>query len=336
MPSTWRPRWFNSTLLLLDELAVSIDPKGLEGSGDLVLISHAHGDHVAGFRLRGLKVCSEATAELYHAQFGRSVSAKLQQLPSKLHFESLELRLEEAGHLLGASQFQLYHPEMGCLTYTGDLNVEGSIIHRPPPVLDCDVLVVDATFGHPLLKFPPRQELYEEVVKWVSRTVEEGYTPVLHAHSVGKAQEVVKVLNEYLGLEPLVHPKVARVSEVYLKHGVSLRFKSLKPPLEEGLKGCEVFVAPLLHRPLRAPLKKMRNAVVTGWASVFSYSAFDKAFPLSGHSGFPELVSYIEATGARRVYTLGYYAEEMAGWLRKRCRLEAEALSGRHERARES
>ncbi len=325
----WGPRWFKSIIILLDELSVSIDPQSPSGGGDLILISHAHSDHVAGFRSKGVKVCSEATAELYKAQFKRSVEAKLHPLPSWTHFDDLELRLEESGHVLGSSQFQLKHPERGQLTYTGDLNVEGSILHRPPPVLECDELVVDATFGHPHLKFPPRERLYEELAKWVVKASREGCTPVLYAHPLGKAQEVIKVLNEYVGLEPLVHPKVARVCEVYVKHGVKLGFRPMEP-LRGGLDGkCEAFIAPLSPRPLKAPFKEVKNAVVTGWASVFSYAAFDKSFPLSSHSSFPELVSYVESSRTKKVYTVGYYAEEMASWLRKRRGLEAEALASR-------
>jgi len=325
MPLSWGPRWFKSVLILLEDLSISIDPQGSSDVGDIVLISHAHGDHVAGFKSQGVKVCSEATAELYRAQFKKKVEARLQQLPSALSFGDLEIRLAEAGHVLGSSQFQLLHPERGCLVYTGDLNVDGSIIHSPPPVLSCDELVVDATFGHPLLKFPLRNGLYSEISKWVSKTIQEGYIPVLHAHPLGKAQEVIKVLNEYLGIEPVVHPRIARINQVYIKYGVDLAFKTLNP-LYEGVRG-EAYIAPISPRPLPTPFSKVKNAVVTGWALVFNFSAFDKAFPLSNHSGFPSLIEYVSSSGAKKVYTIGYYAEEMASWLRRRG-VAAESMTG--------
>ncbi|RLF12523.1 MAG: hypothetical protein DRJ98_00045 [Thermoprotei archaeon] len=330
MDPTWTVQWFKSILILLDDLSVSIDPSSSIGGGDYVLISHAHGDHVAGFRSKGSKICSSLTAELYSVCYGGRVNeATLLHLPAALKLDSLSIELKEAGHILGSAQFLLSHPEHGVLVYTGDLNVEGSIVTSPADVLNCDVLIVDATFGHPHLKFPPRERLYESIATWTQSVVNAGGTAVLYAHPLGKAQELVKVLNQYVDIEPAVHPKIAKVNEVYAKAGVKLRYIEEDREVREALRGGGAYIVPLRPRPSKLEAANPYKAVVTGWAAVFEYNAFDKAFPLSGHSSFPTLIEYVKQVGARRVYTLGYYAEEMANWIRKRLRIEACSLASR-------
>ena len=303
----------------MESEAISIDPTSHEGGGDLVLISHAHSDHVAGFRLRAAKLCSPQTARLYTVYYGGSIAGAVHMEP-RFRDDEVEVELRDSGHVLGSSQFRIYHREHGSLVYTGDVNLEGSIISGPGEVLECDELVIDATFGDPRLRFPPREELYEEIVRWVGSVTSSGGTAILYAHPVGKAQELIKLLNEYMGVDPIIDDRVYLATKVYEEAGYRLSYVPLRA--REAVKalreGGHVLITPLRVRPKPMGAARPSTAIVTGWAAVFSYSSFDRSFPLTSHSGPNLLAEYVEGSGAKTVYTVGYYAEEMSRWLRRR------------------
>jgi putative mRNA 3-end processing factor len=55
--------------------------------------------------------------------------------------------------------------------------------------------------------------------------------------------------------------------------------------------------------------------MLSGWAidrSARQSFGSDEAIPLSDHADFAQLVSYAEATGARRIFTVHGFAEELA------------------------
>ncbi|MCC6023886.1 MAG: MBL fold metallo-hydrolase, partial [Thaumarchaeota archaeon] len=62
------------------------------------------------------------------------------------------------------------------------------------------------------------------------------------------------------------------------------------------------------------------------WALRYRPSGFDAAFPLSGHADFSGLVRYAEESGAKQIYLVHGFADELAKHLRRRG-LRAEALS---------
>lgn len=331
MSSPWLIKWFHSTLILLEELSLSMDPMSMNGGGDVVLITHAHGDHVAGFRSKSIKICSSPTAELYLAYYRKDDIAgevKLLDPPSYLKLDDLRIEPKEAGHILGSNQFLLSHPSYGLLVYTGDLNVEGSIVSRPAEFLKCDELIIDTTFGHPSINFPPRERLYEEIVSWVKRVAGEGCIAMLYAYPLGKAQELVKLLNEYASIEPMVHSTIARVNKVYERTGVKLRYvmEDLCREFKDGSRG-GIYILPIRCFKPDVKLPKAYRAIFTGWAAKFSFSCFEKAFPLSSHSPYPLLMEYIAQTGARRVYTLGRYAREASKQIQKKLEIKAYPLS---------
>ncbi|RLF15543.1 MAG: hypothetical protein DRJ97_03650 [Thermoprotei archaeon] len=302
----------------MDSESISIDPLSHEGGGDLVLISHAHGDHLAGFKSKGVKLCTPETVRLYTTYYKGFVSQDV-VLSRFFRDDEVAIQLHSSGHILGSAQFHLQHREYGSLVYTGDLNLEGTIINGPGERLECDEIVIDATFGHPHLRFPSRDRLYDEISSWVREVVKEGGTAVLYAHPIGKAQELVKLINEYLGLDPLVDNRIALVNKIYEEAGVKLSYLPLshREAIDSLRKGGCALITSLRVRPKAISAAKPSSAIVTGWATVFSYVLFDKAFPLSAHSSFPLLLEYVKSSGAKTIYTVGYYAEEMSKYLRK-------------------
>lgn len=335
MSLPWSLHWFNGILLLTASKAVSFDPVTPSTDVDVVLISHAHGDHVAGFRSPRPKITTAPTLELYEARHARKVQHVL-----PVFFDSQRTRLEEvtvetydAGHILGSSQF-LFTSHDNNIAYTGDLNREKTVVTEPAATLECDELIVDATFGHPDVKFPPRQESYTEIVHWSWEMLSEGRIPVFFAYEIGKAQELVRLFNEYSGVDVVVEDSIHRMCTVYERYGITLRCTSRAS--EEGqelLKRRDC----ILVVPTRTSLHTARQygdiatAVTTGWSLLYNYRAYDRAFPLSSHCDFDHLLMFTKESRARRVYPFGSHAKEFAYWLNKKSGIGATPLYQRRD-----
>jgi putative mRNA 3-end processing factor len=238
----------------------------------------------------------------------------------------LEIELFPAGHMLGSAQIRVRTPP-GDLVYTGDLCLDGSRTAERAQVVPCDVLVIDATFGHPRCAFPPRAEAEAHLLAWVRGCFARGATPVLYASEAGKAQELLKLLGDH-GIISRVHAGIYGVCRLYRECGVELSgVKRFRGTPATG----EVVIFPPRLQGSRAisALKKIRTAVATGWAMVPERRArlgVDETFPLSGHADFPALLRYVDLARPSRVYAFGAHAEEFADVLRGRG-IEASVLA---------
>jgi hypothetical protein len=70
-----------------------------------------------------------------------------------------------------------------------------------------------------------------------------------------------------------------------------------------------------------AAIRNRRTAYISGWAldrgAAWRFGTHT-CFPLSDHADYPELMEYVERTGARTIHTLHGFAEEFAADLRLR------------------
>jgi putative mRNA 3-end processing factor len=242
----------------------------------------------------------------------------------------LTLELFPAGHVLGSAQLRVTRNGVA-LGYSGDLCLEPTLTAERAEVVECDVLVLESTFGLPRYVFPPKDEVLAAVRRFVDDALADGATPVLLGYALGKAQEILKFLGE-AGYRCRAHPVVHAIDKVYQAQGVSLPNVELLGP--EGPHPGEVVVAPP-HLARTSPILRIRNrrtAVLTGWAidGRRGFRGVDAAFPLSDHADFPSLLRYARATGAARVLTIHGYARELATALRREG-LRAEPLVEREQ-----
>ena len=144
---------------------------------------------------------------------------------------------------------------------------------------------------------------------FVEKTLGQGKTPVLVAAALGEAQDVVR----YLGGRHVLrlHPTAFRACEVYVAQGVPSQ--GFVPLGGEG----DVVVVPPTARLSRLGLGEHRVCTLSGRA-VDGIASADEALPLADHAGFEDLLDCAVRSGARRVYTIDGYAEELARQLRNR------------------
>jgi putative mRNA 3-end processing factor len=265
---------------------------------DLCFISHAHVDPVGPHKKI---LASEPTAALLRRKIGRG-KALTSPFYRRFSLGELDLELHPAGHMLGAAQVRIAR-EGSRLVYTGDFQLEPSHTAGKAEVLECDVLVMRATYGLPRHVFPDRREVEAEMVAWAKRTLDNGEQPVFFAPPLGKAPELASILSQH-GLPVRVHKSIHQVCRTYRALGVRLdnvRCFRISPG-----KG-EVIIFPPHLRQSKAitRLKCVRSCVATGRALDAKEQSPDTAFVISGHADHPALLRYARESGAGKIRLTG-------------------------------
>ena len=265
---------------------------GLDCSkGDVSFLSHAHGDHTGGLKRKETLISSEETLAL---------GALSAQPHSGNGFSLLD-----AGHILGSRQF-FAEADGSSFLYSGDFRLKDGIFGKGAELREADHLVVECTYGSPGFRFPDPFEVYDQISKWVSSNNDS--ILLMGAYNLGKAQEVIRVLNKYSSITPVVTPEAEHFNKVYEKFGHKLdRAVVGTEEAEEIMRGGFIAVVPtrLARRSFASRLssafgRRVLTAAVTGWVLSHRVNA-DARFPLSDHSDFHDIISYVEAVNPRKI-----------------------------------
>lgn len=282
-------------------------------------VSHAHSDHVGR---HAAILCSRVTASLLRARYNIP-EHRLQ--PVDFHVpvvrEGFRLRLLPAGHIAGSAMLHVTRiRDNATLLYTGDFKLRGGRTVEPATLMAADTLIVETTFALPVYQFPSPMEVEAGVLRFVNDAIADGETPVLLAYALGKAQEVVALLEEN-DIPVLQHAAVAEMTDACRAAGV----ENLRPPVvfDGHAPAGHVIVAPphAVRTKAFLGLKAKRCAMLSGWALKpgmrYRYgSAF--MLPLSDHADHPALLECLRRVRPKRVLTVHGHTREFAAELRGR------------------
>lgn len=281
---------------------------------DLAFISHAHADYMGKNRRI---LATDKTVKILTRGTGR-IEALTSPYKRSFTLGPLELEMHPAGHVLGSAQLLIVRNGRRMI-YTSDPNTRVTATAERGAPVPCDVLVVPATYGLPRYRFPPREEVLEQIKKFIDDCLEDRATPVLIANQIGTSQELMYVLGK-AGYRLRVHRSIFDVAKVYRDLGVAMpnsrRFQG-SPAKDEV-----VLFPPILrkHASIRK-LRKFKTALITGRAVDEGFvlrSRVEAAFPLSDCVDHQELLEFIEGTGASEIYLSEGYVEELSAELRTR------------------
>ncbi|MFH1239623.1 MAG: MBL fold metallo-hydrolase [Candidatus Diapherotrites archaeon] len=289
-------------------------------------ITHAHSDHVA-LNKKSKYLMSHATKDLVEARYGPIENCQTADFGEKIPINGCSLSMHNSGHILGSSQILVENNKKSeRIVITSDFKLQDSLFMKRGEVLDSDILVIECTFGIPCFEFPEREETYNEMGTWIKQNAKQGLV-LLAGYSIGKAQELTAVCNEYAGIAPLVHDSVFEINKIYENHSVHLG-DYIK--LNHNLKESNVIIIPpsLVKKGLAQSLsystgKKIFTAFATGWQRGSSY---DKLFSLSDHADFSQLMQYVKESNPKLVLTMHGYDKEFAAYVQRRLKIPARAL----------
>jgi len=276
------------------------------------IVTHAHSDHV-GRHHRW--VVSPGTALLAIRRW-KARAVEVRRFGEPWTEDGVDVTLLPAGHILGSAMVLLERAGTRIL-YTGDFRLEPSATAEPCHPVAADVLVMECTFGEPRYRFPRRESVLDQLDQFIAEARRDGATPVMLAYSLGKAQEVARLIGARghdVVLVDEAHDMLLAYREAGVTFGRCARF--------DGTLGeRDVLIAPPT-RSLAATLRQVRRprtAFLSGWAMGGApwRPSCDASFAISDHADFDELVRLVETVKPRQVFTL-HGPDRFASHLRER------------------
>jgi putative mRNA 3-end processing factor len=170
----------------------------------------------------------------------------------------------------------------------------------------CDVFITESTFGLPIYRWCPDEEIFADINGWWARNVLAGRASVLTCYSFGKAQRVLSGVDPSIG-PIIVHGAVEPLNRAYRAAGVELPATEMvvdvkdKSDLKRALVICPPSAA---ASPWMRRFGDAQTAFASGWMQLRGArrrGGYDRGFVLSDHADWPGLLGAIGATGAQRV-----------------------------------
>ncbi len=300
----------------------------------LRVVTHAHADHLAGLRT-SVKRCekvlmTKATRDLIDVIEGPDALAgghvKAVDYGKATRIGDEKVTLLYADHIVGAAQVLVEEANGARVGYTGDFRLEGT------PVLDCDTLVVEATYGDPSCRRSFGVDVRELLVSMVERQLKDGAVYIFGYH--GKLQEVMQILHDADVSVPFVMPdRVFKMAQVCERHGMRLGCltASWQPEAREML-GENLPCVAFYHMNSRGTVGLGGSRIcVSGWefhSACRQIGENEHVVALSDHSDFDGLVEYVRRAKPKRVITDNYRScgEPLAREIRRRLGIPASAM----------
>jgi hypothetical protein len=197
---------------------------------DAVIISHAHLDHCGfvpflyKYGYDGPVYCSEPTSvlmtllqldylDIFNKEGGHPPydqkdvrEAVLHTIPVKYQVVTdvapdIKLTLHNAGHIIGSSIVHLHIGEgLHNVVYTGDFKFGRTMLLEPATCSfpRAESLIMESTYGGPDDVMSDRETVEGKLARIVNETAERGGRVLVPTLAVGRAQEIMLVLNAYM------------------------------------------------------------------------------------------------------------------------------------------
>jgi putative mRNA 3-end processing factor len=283
---------------------------------DRAVITHAHGDHARWGHKHYL--ASSQSVNILKSRLGADIDIDGLAYGERIVHKGVTVSLHPAGHVLGSAQVRMEY-EGEIWVASGDYKVEPDKTCTPFEAVRCHTFITESTFGLPIYRWDPQQEVFDEINRWWRRNAEEGRTSVLYAYAFGKAQRVLSGLDTSIG--PIVcHGAVEPLNRVYREGGVELPQTQLVSETgKEEMKRALVLAPPsAAGSTWTRRFGDYSDAFASGWMLLRGARrrrGVDRGFVLSDHADWPGLLGAIEATGAQQVVVTHGSIPVMVRWL---------------------
>jgi putative mRNA 3-end processing factor len=295
------------------------------------VITHAHSDHAAAGC--AAYVSSAAGAAVLRRRVGPEARIDTLAYGEPRSFQGVRISLHPAGHILGSAQVRVEHAGEVWVV-SGDYKIQPDRTCEPFEPLRCDVFITESTFGLPIYRWRPQEEVFNQINGWWRENRAQGRTSIVFAYALGKAQRVIAGLDPSIG--PIAaHGAVANFVDVYREAGVPLpEVWRIDADRLKEIRGAGLVLAPPSAggSPWIRKFGEISAGMASGWMQVRGarrWRNVDRGFVLSDHADWPSLLETIRATGASRVLVTHGFTAPLVRYLRE-SGLDAQELQTRY------
>ena len=285
---------------------------------DRAIISHGHSDHAYAGHKHYL-CTDEAMPVIRHRLFlGDNM---IQTLPygEAITINGVSFSFHPAGHIPGSAQVRVEH-QGEVWVFSGDYKLQDDGISVPFSPQRCHVFITESTFGLPIYKWKPQQEVFADINDWWKRNQAEGRSSVITGYTLGKSQRILMNVDASIG-KIFTHGAVDSINKIMRAQGIDLpdapRISDGIP--KEDLKGALIICPPsAVGSPWVRRFYPYSLGVASGWMKLRGTRrrrGADRGFVLSDHADWNDLNLAVRESHADKVFVTHGYSEIFAHWL---------------------
>ncbi len=274
------------------------------------VVTHAHSDHLR--RGSNAYLVVRESEALCRMRLQRGAVVQTAAYGEPVMINGVKVSFHPAGHILGSAQVRM--------EYQGQVTViSGDYKRQPDPTcapfepVPCHTFITEATFGLPIYRWRPVNEVFADINAWWRANQEAGKASVILGYSLGKAQHLLAGVESSIGPIFTSEP-VEAVNQVYRKMGIRLPATT---PLVSAAKS-DLSQALIIAPPATSFSTDYATAFASGWMQIRGRrGSIDRGFVLSDHVDWPDLINTIRETGASRIGVTHGYVSAVVRWLRE-------------------
>ena len=272
------------------------------------LITHGHSDHARWGM--GTYLATDAALPVMRHRLG-DISAESIAYGQVRQIGDARVSFHPAGHVPGSAQIRV-EVAGEVFVASGDYKVIDDGVSEPFEPVKCHHFITESTFGLPVFRWSPQNDIAAEINAWWARCAVEGKTAFLGAYALGKAQRLLSMLDPDIG-PILTHGAVENTNIVMREQGIALPDTihangDINP---KDFPGALVIAPPsALGSKWARKFGAQESAFASGWMALRGIRrrrAGDRGFVISDHADWSGLLWAIKETGAENIYvTHGY------------------------------
>ncbi|MEO6812706.1 MAG: DNA ligase-associated DEXH box helicase, partial [Ginsengibacter sp.] len=129
------------------------------------LITHAHSDHAKPGNQ--FYLCHKYSKPILQLRLGDN-NYQTVEWGETIFMNGVKISFHPAGHIIGSSQIRLeYKDEVWVVS--GDYKREDDGVSGKFEPIKCHTFITESTFGLPIYKWKPQQEIYDDLINWISK-----------------------------------------------------------------------------------------------------------------------------------------------------------------------
>lgn len=320
---------FTDKGIYCEQAGVYIDPwKPVERA----LISHGHSDHAYPGHKHYL--CTKTALPVIKHRLYLTNNIEGLDFGEAVNINGVNFSFHPAGHIPGSAQVRV-ESKGEVWVFSGDYKLHNDGISEPFEPVKCHVFITESTFGLPIYKWKPQEEIFGDINAWWKKNSSEGKASVISGYTLGKSQRILKNVDRSIG-RIFTHGAVDSVNRVMKSQGLDLpeapRVTDQIP--KEDLRSALIICPPsAVGSPWVRRFLPYSLGVASGWMKLRGTRrrrGADRGFALSDHADWPGLNLAIMETGAHKVFVTHGYTEVFAQWLRHNG-MEAQEVKTRFE-----